>query len=1058
MIDLPAIRRTLCTFVTEPDAIRRVCNDALAHRVAGIDARLDWTGPVVEIWGRALRELERHTGAIEALVETVRRDYADAFPDGIPRRAPKPSPSGAPRVAVVGVVAELGGTLDAIAARLADLPGLAITIADAAGAAPAADFVIAVIGARTGGTSTLADATARAGLVLLWQGARLEKAPADEAIAALTLRRHPGAVDFDTPRAAADRALEAVHPFWQARRPPALAAEDAVDPPRLRTWERAWLAVRVERWRVGRYSPLASRNRRHRLERAAIYVPLHADPLDARLDADGGLTLPEPCDPRESDGMAAMPGRRGAGDEPTPAPLEAVASAAALPHLVIEGAPGAGKTVLLQHIAYTLAALHRDETPPRHRLDLDALRGGALRWPVPLLIEASALAACRGLGDLTDRLTAAIQAAVDQPVPADEVRAGLARGRYLVLIDALDEVGGQSARDRLADHLAGWGRTDRRARVVLTTRPSAWRGSTAFPRPLRLVRAAPMSVPEADALVDRWAEAQAFDAPWSAGAKAALADLAARHGGMDPRQNPLLLVCALVVYGGHGGLPESPARLYDRIVDILCETRATQASEIELRQSLEALFFALQARGGARTATPVAEAARALHRAMPKRYPTVDAARDALDLLYESTGLVQFEEAGSRTVVRAWHRSFQEYFAARALADCGDAVEKTTARLVADGRAADPEWEGVMRFVAGLHANRGDCAARHVETLHAAAQGHPRRGRLLGLAATALREYREAFPGHALYDALPGEVIEAFEADGIDWPLADRLLALEAVGALGDPRLDRPMLVAVAGGAFTMGGDERAFQSAPAHRVRVGDFYAGWRPVTVADFAPFVERGWGDDRWWPEGQREAEASPRDWLLQLHHRSRPVVGVSWFAARAFCAWATAEGRAAAWGGPDDGVIDLPSEAEWEWLARGSDGRVFPWGDAPPGDGDAARAAYSPGRHVEDELTLDAATPVGAFPAGSRGPFVDLAGNVWEWCLDAWREPSDDSWRSSPGDGSAYAGHLSALRVLRGGAWFDPSLFLRAASRLGDDPRSRLGDFGFRVVCRVSREHG
>jgi hypothetical protein len=84
--------------------------------------------------------------------------------------------------------------------------------------------------------------------------------------------------------------------------------------------------------------------------------------------------------------------------------------------------------------------------------------------------------------------------------------------------------------------------------------------------------------------------------------------------------------------------------------------------------------------------------------------------------------------------------------------------------------------------------------------LHALAVDHPRRGRLLGLAATALREYAEAFPGHALYQTLPAEIIDAFERDGIDWPLADRLLALGALGGgprrvtldrLRDPRLDR---------------------------------------------------------------------------------------------------------------------------------------------------------------------------------------------------------------------------------------------------------------------------
>lgn len=1099
------MRRDLARFYESGEAIRRVCHDALG---AVIEHDIDWQGGADAVWDRVLRACEKRTGALELVVARVRAEYGDALPDGIPRRV-TPVVGGAATagaglvVSVVGVVAELGATLDAIAERVRGLPGVAVAVVDAAGAEAGGEgLVIAVLGARTGGTGALAAAVGRAAVVLLWREARLERAPIEEAVAALGLRRREGAVEFSAPGEAARAALEVAHGWWQAQQGPGRRVEDDPDPPVLRAWERAWLEARVERWRVGRHGPLAAKGRGVRIERAAIYVALHAERGDAWLDEGGALVLPRLGEPGQRqrkpgrggvapEGMDVIEGMSGRDDKTSPAPLERVLSAPERPHLVIEGAPGAGKTVLLQHVAYTLAALHLGELPPAHEMALAGLAGGRLAQPVPLLVEAVALAGCDGLGDIGERLAGVIERAIGADVPRAELRAGLAAGRYLVLCDALDEVGGQGARDALAEALAGWAkRSDSRARFVLTTRPSAWRGATPFPAPLWVVRAAPMSRGEADALVARWCAAQALPDEWAAGADAALTEVSARHGGMEPRANPLLLVCALLVYGEHGALPESPARLYDRIVEILCELRGEKLGEVR-QKTLAALFAALQRAGGARVAVPVEVAAHALHAALGERYATVDAARDALDRLYEETGLLQFEDdGGGRWAVRPWHRSFQEYFAARAIADCGDAIEDTTEALIDEGRASDPEWEGVLRFVAGLHAQRGDCARRHVETLHRRAAGHARRGRLLGLAATALREYREAFPGHALYASLPDELVAVYEAEGGRWPVADRLLVLEALGGLGDPRLARPMFVPVEGGEFTMGGDREAWSAAPAHRVRVARLWVGWRPVVVDDFAAFVREGWGEARWWGAGRGEQHgAAPDDWAVQVHHPNRPVVEVSWYAAQAFCRWATESGFAVTrWGAPAEGVVTLPTEAEWEFIARGAEGRVYPWGDAAPGNGDAAQAAYSPGRRGQGTMVLEAATPVGAFPAGSVGAVVDLAGNIWEWCLDGWREPYDPSWAKDDGRGwqvddvDIVGGRVdkdggrvdkvgggvdkdgrrvdtsAAERVARGGSWVERSWNLRAASRFGFHASLRYSGLGFRVVCRVPREHG
>jgi len=178
---------------------------------------------------------------------------------------------------------------------------------------------------------------------------------------------------------------------------------------------------------------------------------------------------------------------------------------------------------------------------------------------------------------------------------------------------------------------------------------------------------------------------------------------------------------------------------------------------------------------------------------------------------------------------------------------------------------------------------------------------------------------------------------------------------------------------------------------------KVEDFCILWAPVTVRDYLPFVKKGYAQDRWWDgealewanaerEDLRAASdfrsagdrrpTAPANWARQIHHPNHPVVGVSWYEARAFCRWAMVNWR----GLPRGWLVDLPSESEWHCAAFGLTDDLFPWGDDPPGVGDAARASYIHGG------APDVGTPVGAFPSGNRNGIVDLVGNTWEWCSD------------------------------------------------------------------------
>ncbi len=173
----------------------------------------------------------------------------------------------------------------------------------------------------------------------------------------------------------------------------------------------------------------------------------------------------------------------------------------------------------------------------------------------------------------------------------------------------------------------------------------------------------------------------------------------------------------------------------------------------------------------------------------------------------------------------------------------------------------------------------------------------------------------------------------------------------------------------------------------------------------------------------------------------------MIGVSWFEAQAFSNWLSQQLSAWPWLEPEV-EVSLPTEAEWEYAARGPSSRPYPWGEDKP------RADYCNG-----ERRIQSTTPIGIYPKGVS-PFGlhDMAGNVDEWCSDIWDSsaykrkvnPKQDSLASPDG----------AVRVLRGGAWSVVAVGLRCAYRLGFLAVNRDLFQGFRLCLRVrcSSEHG
>jgi formylglycine-generating enzyme required for sulfatase activity len=210
---------------------------------------------------------------------------------------------------------------------------------------------------------------------------------------------------------------------------------------------------------------------------------------------------------------------------------------------------------------------------------------------------------------------------------------------------------------------------------------------------------------------------------------------------------------------------------------------------------------------------------------------------------------------------------------------------------------------------------------------------------------------------------------------------------------------DGKEMVRIPAGEFLYGDDKK--------KVELPEFWIDKTPVTNGEYALFVTgTGYEAPSHW-----EGKTPPEE--ITNH----PVTKVSWYDAIAYAEWAGKQ---------------LPTDEEWEKAARGTDGRKYPWGDQAP-----TKELCNFGKNV------GGTTPVGDYSPRGDSPYgiVDMAGNVWEWCINKYDDPSDTAVDDS-GD----------WRVVRGGSWLNSRGSARAASRNYDNPNLRGLNLGFRVVVR------
>ncbi len=232
------------------------------------------------------------------------------------------------------------------------------------------------------------------------------------------------------------------------------------------------------------------------------------------------------------------------------------------------------------------------------------------------------------------------------------------------------------------------------------------------------------------------------------------------------------------------------------------------------------------------------------------------------------------------------------------------------------------------------------------------------------------------------------------------------------------------MMIFVPSAEFTMGSEEEDAtpNERPTSHITVSRFYISRYLITNADYEQF-DRAHSFKRAPGTGDKH-----------------PVVHVSSLDAIKFCNWLSTRERR---------KYRLPTEAEWEYAAKGSDGRKFPWGNQD-GRGDLANFADRNTVFAWSDRDIDCgyteSSPVGAFPLGAS-PFglEDMAGNVWEWCLDYY-EPYRPGPKINPRGPT-----IGAKRVHRGGSWKSRYSSLRTTVRGSNVPSFSCNDLGFRLVC-------
>ncbi len=734
--------------------------------------------------------------------------------------------------------------------------------------------------------------------------------------------------------------------------------------------------------------------------------------------------------------LTTVAATRGGAEQPRRIVLE---QTLAQPKVVIVGDPGSGKSTFLRRVAFELCRKLRDNVPPGAPPFL-----GENDRRFPILIRVADLAKLLPAGpsqkpdDSPDWIPYFLgKQSQEYQWGLDEAffRARLGGGNCLLIVDGLDEAPERRMRERIARLFEHATRSFEKCDFLISTRPQTNIGDAVLAG-FHPVRIGDLQPEEIGSFFHRFAQALALNDAETRDFKTGLETaLDSRPEIREMSGNAVMLTALAVLQHNGGRLPEYRVELYESILGWLSSAHEHKPGRPAPEKCLEYMrklaLHMQDAPGGARMVQMnKRQAAELLSSAF-------GGAADANEVLLESethdSGIIS--SAGSD--LKFWHLSFQEYLAAREIASLGE--QQQIARVVASGKLYHPEWREAMRLLGGVLRQQGESKIEGffraiLESLgkQPTLTQQVRCAALLGAMMRDLSRmgYEPKTPGYRQTVKSVIGIFEAGAAGQID--IQTRLEAADALGQVGDPRLDQHSdernWVTIPACTFRMGAqsssknepnfDPQAQEpESPVHAVTLRPFRIARFPVTVQQFGQFMRNsGYSSTKFWSHGGYGSVERPEDWERQEQYPNRPVTGVSWHEASAYCAWARCR---------------LPTEAEWERAARGPKGSRYPWGEQPP---------LSPALANYDG---DRPTPVGLYPDGnSTEGLCDMLGNVWEWCED-WYAPYQQRASAS-----------KDFKVMRGGSWFNIPQFVRVSFRNDFEPSYRVNCIGFRCAGELS----
>jgi|GEM_PF-2288603 len=719
--------------------------------------------------------------------------------------------------------------------------------------------------------------------------------------------------------------------------------------------------------------------------------------------------------------------------------------------LVVRGHPGSGKTTLLKYLAVRYATR---KMKPLHGKHL-----------IPVFVALKDIA---DAPDLFDYIVGIVRRHVIRQ-PDEYLRKHLKEGNCIVFFDGVDEVPAAS-REKVTGWIEAFAGEFGQSRMIVTLRKEGYE-KIGFGARFEETEVAGLTEPQMMHLafsVLRANRVKLSGQELHQQSRALLDLIRADDRLLILAENPMLLSIIALVYDEEGDLPRKRVELYECCVRLILELREIKeaGSSHRLTFSLDQKYHALR-----KIALHFVEQGIARFPGNELKQQITLIGKD-INVPVDKTGAF-IEELCIIGILRRIsvyddtydfvHKTFLEYFAAREIQE----NQRKKERLIYEN-AEDPNWRQVILLYVGLLGDAGD--AKEVLTVLM------KRG-YFALAGECFLNTR--IPIESLRSEMTEQLLTMVDADSVDKGRCTQVLMDMFLPHLGEV-IDRPQveaflqrrvvdplerwevkaaiyqagleldstkagsfasrfgLVYVPGGNSVVGvaaprcdklplwfrfiawikqeAAETRWWELPREEVDLPPFFIDRCLVTNEQYAAFIRAGgYGDSKYWSEAGWEFVSKhglkhPQNWSAKEEQQlsGHPVVGVSWFEAAAYAKWAGKQ---------------LPSERIWEKAARGTDERIYPWGNEPP---DKNRANF--GR------TVGATTSVGRYEAG-KSPYgaYDMAGNVWEWCEEWWDEANE-------------------LKVLRGGSWLNDPVVLRASDRDGFNPSIRdwVNNVGFRCA--------